>query len=145
MVHRRMDRRLMTLTACLDCGEPCNGPRCPDHTITRPDTRTRPSASARGYDANWTKLSKQARRMQPWCSHCGATEDLQTDHTPEAWARKAAGLTIRLQDVQVLCGPCNRAAGAARGQTATRGMPPGVPPQTPRLLGKVCVSHRGQT
>jgi 5-methylcytosine-specific restriction endonuclease McrA len=110
----------MTMRPCLDCGEPSDGPRCPEHT-TDPKT----SAAHRGYDAAWTKLSKRARRLQPFCSGCGATDDLQTDHTPEAWARKAAGLTIRLQDVQVLCGPCNRAAGAARGSSATRGMPPG--------------------
>lgn len=116
----------MTLTACLDCGEPSDGPRCPEHTI---DTKTH--ASARGYDATWTKLSKRARRLQPFCSDCGSTEDLQTDHTPEAWARKAAGKPIRLTDVQVLCGPCNRAAGAARGPSATRGMPPGRPATDP--------------
>lgn len=109
----------MTLTACLDCGEPSDGPRCPEHTID-----TKAHASARGYDAAWTKLSKRARRLQPFCSDCGSTEDLQTDHTPEAWARKAAGKPIRLSDVQVLCGSCNRSAGAARGPSATRGMPP---------------------
>lgn len=109
----------MTLTACLDCGEPSDGPRCPEHT-----TDTKAPAAARGYDAAWTRLSKRARRLQPFCSDCGSTEDLQCDHTPEAWARKAAGKAIRLQDVQVLCGPCNRAAGAARGPSATRGMAP---------------------
>lgn len=109
----------MTLTACLDCGEPCVGPRCPEHTVD-----TKPTAHARGYDAAWTRLSKRARRLQPFCTDCGSTEDLQCDHTPQAWARKAAGKPIRLRDVQVLCGPCNRAAGAARGRSATRGHAP---------------------
>jgi 5-methylcytosine-specific restriction protein A len=116
----------MTLTACLDCGEPSDGPRCAEHT-----TDTKAPAADRGYDAAWTRLSKRARRLQPFCSDCGSTEDLQCDHTPEAWARKAAGLAIRLQDVQVLCGSCNRAAGAARGPAATRGMPPGRPATDP--------------
>lgn len=105
----------MTMTACLDCGEPTTGPRCPEHT-----TDHKPTAHTRGYDAAWTRLSKRARRLQPFCTDCGSTEDLQTDHTPEAWARKAAGKPIRLQDVEVVCGPCNRARGAARGPS-TRG------------------------
>lgn len=105
----------MTLRCCLDCGVPADGPRCPEHTI---DTKT--SATDRGYDHAWTVLSRRARRLQPFCTDCGSTEDLQTDHTPEAWARKAAGKTIRLSDAQVLCGPCNRDAGAARGPSATR-------------------------
>lgn len=109
----------MTLTACLDCGEPATGPRCAEHTLD-----PKPDATTRGYDAAWKRLSKRARRLQPWCESCGGTEDLQTDHTPEAWARKAAGKPIRLQDVRVLCGPCNRAAGAARGTTVTRGDAP---------------------
>jgi 5-methylcytosine-specific restriction enzyme A len=110
----------MTLRPCIDCGEPCDGPRCPEHTA--PDTK--PDATTRGYDAAWKRLSRRARRLQPWCESCGATEDLQTDHTPEAWARKTAGKPIRLQDVRVLCGPCNRAAGAARGTSVTRGDDP---------------------
>jgi 5-methylcytosine-specific restriction enzyme A len=64
-------------------------------------------------------LSRRARRLQPFCTDCGSTEDLQTDHTPEAWKRKAAGKPLRLADVEVVCGPCNRARGAARGTTAT--------------------------
>lgn len=109
----------MTLTACLDCGEPTSGPRCREHAVD-----TKPAASARGYDAAWTRLSKRARRLQPFCTDCGSTEDLQADHTPAAWARKAAGKVIRLADVRVLCGPCNRAAGAARGNAVTRGYAP---------------------
>jgi 5-methylcytosine-specific restriction protein A len=106
----------MTLRPCLDCGEPSTGPRCNEHAID-----TKPPAADRGYDWQWTKLSRRARRLQPFCLFCGATEDLQTDHTPEAWARKAAGKPIRLQDVRVLCGRHNRDAGAARGHSATRG------------------------
>lgn len=113
----------MTLRPCLTCGEPCAGPRCDEHT-----TDPKLPAAQRGYDAAWTRLSKRARRLQPFCTDCGATEDLQADHTPEAWARKAAGKPLRLADVQVLCGPCNRAAGAARGPLATRG-------DTPRASG----------
>lgn len=103
---------------CLTCGEPSDGPRCPEHT-----TDPKASASARGYDAAWAKLSKRARRAQPWCSDCGSVTDLQADHTPTAWERHEAGLPIRLQDIDVCCGPCNRARGAARGHH-TRGEAP---------------------
>lgn len=116
----------MTLRPCLSCGQPSTGPRCSAHTID-----TKPDATARGYDWQWTKLSKRARRLQPFCDVCGSAEDLQTDHTPEAWARKAAGKPIRLRDVRVLCGPHNRAAGAARGHTATRGDAPSPPTPDP--------------
>lgn len=110
----------MTLRCCLTCGEPCDGPRCPDHT-----TETKPSAAQRGYDHAWNKLSARARRLQPFCTDCGATEDLQLDHLPSAWERKATGKRIRLGvDAEVVCGSCNRARGAARGPAATRGPAP---------------------
>ncbi|WP_024444370.1 hypothetical protein [Mycolicibacterium iranicum] len=109
----------MTLQPCLDCGQPATGPRCPEHTVD-----TKAPAGDRGYDWQWTKLSRTARRLQPFCSDCGTTENLQCDHTPHAWARKAAGKPLRLKDIDVVCGPCNRARGAARGHTATRGDTP---------------------
>ena len=100
----------MSLKPCLDCGQPCTGPRCSEHTVDR-----KASAKERGYDWQWTKLSKRARRLQPFRSDCGSTEDLQTDHTPEAWAAKEAGKPITLGMIDVTCGPCNRRRGAARG------------------------------
>lgn len=103
----------MTLQPCLDCGEVTDRNRCPDH---RQDSK--PQSQLRGYDYDWRKLSARARRLQPFCTDCGATDGLQADHTPEAWERKAAGKPIRLQDVAVVCGPCNRARGAARGEGA---------------------------
>lgn len=113
---------------CLTCGELSTGSRCPDCTRARErglirewsEKKDQPSATARGYDHNWAKLSARARRLQPFCTACGDTEDLQTDHTPQAWERREKGLPIRLQDVTVLCGPCNRRAGAARGESVTR-------------------------
>jgi 5-methylcytosine-specific restriction protein A len=58
--------------------------------------------------------------LQNFCTDCGSVEDLQADHTPEAWARKAAGKPIRLRDVDVVCGECNRRRGAARGEAPNR-------------------------
>ena len=115
----------MTLRPCLVCGTPTERSRCPNHQPSADHHRpNKPSATARGYDWTWTQLSKRARRAQPWCTDCGATNDLQTDHKPEAWDRRAAGLPIRLADVDVVCGPCNRARGTAR----PGGMPQGVHP-----------------
>lgn len=108
----------MTLRPCLICGEPSAKSRCPEH---RP---TKPPREQRGYDYRWQQLSRRARRLQPFCTDCGSTEDLQADHTPEAWERKANGLPIRLRDIEVRCGTCNRNAGAARGNAVTRGNAP---------------------
>ena len=103
----------MTLKPCLDCGELSDAGRCEEH---------RPSSSAlrgltpkqRGYDEAWRRLSKRARAAQPWCSDCGATERLGADHKPSAWERKAKGLEIRLEDVDVLCNDCNVRRGSSR-------------------------------
>lgn len=121
----------MTLKPCLDCGEPTDRARCPEHTH---DDAPKAAATARGYDWTWTKLSRRARKLQPFCTDSGSTEDLQADHSPEAWERKAAGKPLRLTDVAVVCGPCNRARGAARGTTATRADAPGCP--LPDPVGK---------
>lgn len=124
----------MTLSPCLDCGEPVVASRCND--CTRVEERAQPdrksSATSRGYDWTWTKLSRRARRLQPFCSDCGATKDLQTDHSEEAWRRKAVGLPVRLADVEVVCGPCNRTRGAQRpNQAPPGGIPAGQTLPTP--------------
>lgn len=110
----------MTMRPCIECGEPSDNERCDEHRIPRRDKpnggRHILNARQRGYDGLWDKLSKRARKLQPFCSDCGATHDLQADHSEEAWKRKAAGKPIRLQDIDVLCGPCNRKRGAARGE-----------------------------
>lgn len=105
----------MILRPCLSCGTPAELSRCPDCAPPKPVVTTTLTGRAAGYDNAWDKLSKRARRLQPFCLSCGSTTDLQCDHTPEAWRRKAAGKPIRLRDVQVLCRDCNVAAGPARG------------------------------
>lgn len=132
----------MTWTTCLDCGQPSPEPRCEDHA--RPTNR--PSRAA-GYDAAWDRLSRRARRLQPFCSDCGATTDLTCDHSPEAWERKDAGLAIRLRDVDVVCRACNSRRGRAR--------PTGVRAHDPRsgasgkaksatYLGTILTSDQGE-
>lgn len=79
----------------------------------------RGSRQSRGYDERWTRLSRRARALQPFCSDCGATDDLTADHSTTAWERRAAGKAIRLRDIDVVCRRCNGERGAARGVTAT--------------------------
>ena len=94
---------------CTDC-QPARGGR-PEHV--------KPSNITRGYDHRWRRLSERARQLQPFCTDCGTPYDLTTDHTPQAWERRAAGQVIRLQDIDVLCRSCNAARGAARGERTT--------------------------
>lgn len=103
------------LQPCATCGELAEGTYCTTHQPR--DLRIKDSHAA-GYNHTWRKLSQRARRLQPFCSVCGTSKDLTTDHTPTAWKRKEAGLPIRLQDVDVLCRSCNSKAGAARGKNA---------------------------
>ena len=105
---------------CLTCGTPTkHGTRCKECSPSKQRwneraRHDRASTSGRGYGTTWQALSKRARKLQPFCLHCGATTDLQTDHLPIAHWRQARGLPVRLIDVQVLCGTCNVRAGEAR-------------------------------
>lgn len=110
------------LRPCLDCQTPARGPRCPDCRAVRARrvvSAKKPSASSRGYDSAWRRLSARAIRMQPWCSSCTATEDLTLDHSPEAWVARDAGRAITPDMVTVLCRSCNSAKGAARTLNST--------------------------
>lgn len=101
----------LLLKPCVECGEVSDQPHCIDHRLQRtPKT----SAVVLGYDRTWRNLSLRARRLQPFCLDCGSPEDLTADHSPRAWARKAAGKHLRLCDVSVLCLRCNSDAGPAR-------------------------------
>ena len=112
------------LSSCLECGAPCEGVRCPEHRI--PASARPPRQRDDAYRTySWQKLSQRARKLQPFCSDCGTTEDLQCDHLPIAWERYEKGLPVRLQDVDVVCGECNRKRGAARGENITHKIPGG--------------------
>ena len=111
-------------TPCIDCGEVADDTRCSSCNTKHETARQRgrvqvkKSSTERGYDSTWRRLSERARQLQTFCSDCGATTDLQADHTPEAWKRYEKGLPIRLSDIDVVCGECNRTRGAARGKHA---------------------------
>lgn len=113
------------LKPCLDCGELSENTRCAEHDTRPAEIKT--SSTSRGYGTTWRKLSERARRLQPWCLDCGATNDLTTDHSPEAWRRHSAGLPIRLADVAVVCRSCNAKRGRARPDTRGREVPPTAP------------------
>lgn len=107
---------------CLTCGAMTrHGSRCEDCRLfanrldrqSRPQTKTK-STKERGYSGRWQALSKRARELQPFCRRCGSTNDLQADHSPRAWWRHERGLAVRLKDIDVLCGNCNREMGEAR-------------------------------
>jgi len=93
---------------CVECGALSPGNRCEAHAIERrrehERSRVRPNSTARGYDYAWRKLAKEAIALQPYCSLCGATEDLTGDHIDP---NKRTGLT--LADVDVLCRAHNAA------------------------------------
>lgn len=109
---------------CGECGAPYEGTpggRATCTGCTGPEDRARPGRGTthrRGYGARWERLSKRARALQPFCLDCGTTENLTADHTPTAWERFDSGKSIRLQDIDVVCLPCNVARGPARGPRA---------------------------
>ena len=103
---------------CVTCGDLSNRNRCEAH---RPQHTPKKNAKDRGYDAAWFRLSRRARKLQPFCLDCGTRDDLTGDHSPEAWIRKEKGLPIRLRDIEVRCRSCNSKKGRAR---------PGGTPQT---------------
>ena len=100
----------MVMKLCTVCGEPSPGSRCDEHKHPQPAKLSR---EARGYDNAWRTLSKRARQLQPWCSHCGTPDDLTCDHLQ--WPART------LKDVDVLCRPCNARKGKPTAENDPRG------------------------
>ena len=115
---------------CADCGEPTEQSRCEEHRLEQQRKQPPPKLTyrQRGYDSAWDRLSRRARRIQPWCTDCGTTEDLTADHLPSAWQRKQQGLAVRLEDVDVTCRSCNTKRGPARGPQSRETWGDGVGP-----------------
>ena len=125
----------MTSSSCLECGELSDGPRCDEHKLTqKPRKRTK----FRSNPTRWKKLSARLRRMQPWCSSCGASDDLTVDHIIPYSERP--DLAYDITNLDVLCRRCNSAK-STRGVTpANHVLPPPVKPEfgslsTSRYLG----------
>lgn len=115
---------------CLTCGElTTSSTRCDDCRRAR-DREAEAVRYARdgrrqrreGHEsAAWRRLSKKARKMQPWCNLCGRRanelepyERLELDHLPSAWDKYEHNKPILLTDVQVLCNTCNTKIGSSR-------------------------------
>ena len=53
--------------------------RCEEHTVIRPDNRA--SASERGYDGKWAKVSRDYRKRHPFCMVVGCSRpSTDVDH-----------------------------------------------------------------
>lgn len=118
------------LRPCLECGELSPDSRCPECSRDRRRVKERETYQRQGRrdrqaghdDARWRRLSRQARRLQPWCSDCRLTETelkalgqrLEADHLPSAWAKYENRKPIILNDIEVVCGPCNVKRGSSR-------------------------------
>ena len=102
------------LIPCGVCGDPSEKPRCHAHARTRARDISRGTARSRGYDTHFDRISRRARALQPFCSDCGSRERLSADHSPRAWWRKLNGLAVRLEDISVVCSPCNSRRGESR-------------------------------
>lgn len=89
------------LRLCLDCQARTTGTRCPPCQTRHQRERNQGAGYRRTW--SWQKLSKAARKAQPWCSVCGAVEDLVVDHVQNR------SLT---RGVMVLCRACNSRKGA---------------------------------
>lgn len=81
------------MKTCIDCGTVIgSGPRCDPcrREQERHDRRGRVERKRPrkiGYDAAWDRLSREARRMQPFCSDCGSRdEDLSGESVPPSCA-----------------------------------------------------------
>lgn len=115
-----MKSTCITCGTVIDSGTRCDPCRRADDNRRIKDHAAKTSSTTRGYDQRWRRLSERARKLQPFCSDCGARDDLQADHSPAAWRRKEKGLAVRLRDIDVVCGACNRRRGAARGKETRR-------------------------
>ena len=109
---------------CIECGEPSEQSRCAEHQLP---ARDKPSASSRGYNAAWSRLSQHARRLQPWCSDCQTGDDLTGDHL--VWP------ATKLEHVDVVCRTCNSKRGASRSLTG-RAVDPQRADKDPRGMAK---------
>jgi 5-methylcytosine-specific restriction enzyme A len=83
------------------------GTRCPEKERER--DRRRGTRTQRGLDNDWLRLVAQAIKRQPWCSYCGATEDLTGDHRIP---RSKGGVARTVDDVIVACRSCNSSRGS---------------------------------
>jgi hypothetical protein len=114
--------------ACVepDCGElfqptQREASRCPVHA------RDHERETEARYPHRWRVFSRECIRRQPWCTDCGTTLDLTTDHMPGAHERVRRRLPLRPGvDGEVVCRSCNARRGPAEGRArGGEGLPDG--------------------
>lgn len=92
---------------CLVCGELSDRNRCTQH---RPkDQRPRDRVTRAGTQ-RWKRLSAHLRAQQPFCTRCGAVDDLTVDHIVPL---SAGADPYNPTNLQVLCRRCNSQKGGA--------------------------------
>lgn len=72
------------MRVCIErgCGRivPATDYRCEAHKRGHNKRGGRPTTTERGYGAAHQRRARAAIAAHPWCSDCGATEDLTADH-----------------------------------------------------------------
>lgn len=97
---------------CVRCGELTEQSRCQDcRNDTNKERATNGKRTAAG--ARWKRLSIRLRKLQPWCDHCGTSDDLTVDHIIPVSERP--DLEFKVENCRILCRPEN----AARGNRVT--------------------------
>ena len=119
------------LKPCLDCGELSERNRCQEHRRAASRAKEERYIEQHGHrrerlaghgTSEWIKLSKRARRLQEFCMDCRRTADelravgerLEADHLPIAHFKQANRKPLSLNDIEVVCGPCNIKRGSSR-------------------------------
>lgn len=86
------------MTACIVCGKPGHGTRCPRHEREHMQRR-----GATGWDRQ--KANAAILAANPWCALCQMVRSVVVDHRRPLWQ----GGTDDPHNKQALCGPCHRA------------------------------------
>ena len=119
------------LKPCLDCGELSTQNRCAEHRREQRQAKEQRYIERHGHrrerlpghsSSEWIRLSKKARAVQPWCLDCRRTEDelravgerLEADHLAITHWKQLHKQPLSLNDIEVVCGQCNRARGSSR-------------------------------
>ena len=92
---------------CLYCGVISRGSVCRQCKAAIESKDIKRQERNRAYDYEWQKMSRLARKIQPWCSRCGSKNDLTADHILSL----ANGGSNILENIMILCRRCNSSKG----------------------------------
>lgn len=95
----------MTYRPCLDCSEAIpSGTRCSGCKPPAPP-KVRPRGHPHANGGAWKRISKAARKAQPFCLDCGRTDKLHADHIIPYSVRP--DLALEQLNITVRCEVCN--------------------------------------